>query len=213
MSDTVHTEQYEGMTIKIVIDQDAANPFKEWDGEPDIIGWHRRYDFNTRKDDGNKSLETFQEEAKANGYVIMPLFMYDHGNLAFSTTQYGCKWDSGQLGYVFYTKEKRQQAGLTDEYITSILHEGETIESWLQTQLNNSVELLTDYANGNVYGFEIEDSEGETVESCYGFYGDYEKEGGCLEEARSIAKHAAKSARDKAVQQVIDLGKTLGVHA
>lgn len=191
--ENVHTEKRHGFTIKIWQDEDAENPFQAWDCEPDIITFLRRYDFNTRKEDKRHTPETFLQEAKAQGHFVAPLFMYDHSGIGFSVSNssypFNCHWDSGQAGFIFWTKEKREAAGLTDEYIKSILHEGETVESWLLESLKKSVALLNDYVQGNVYGFTVEDENGETVDSCAGFYGDYEQESGVLDEARRIADY------------------------
>ena len=84
----IHTEKLADLTIKIIPDEDAEDPFKNWDGQPEIIGWHRRYNFNTRKEDARKEPAEFLAEAKAKGYIYLPLFMYDHSGLAFSTSAF-----------------------------------------------------------------------------------------------------------------------------
>jgi hypothetical protein len=40
------------------------------------------------------------------------------------------------------------------------------------------------YLSGNVYGFEILYKDGESLESCWGYYGDYDAKDGVLDEAR-----------------------------
>lgn len=51
------------------------------------------------------------------------------------------------------------------------------------------------YLSGDVYGFVVEDSEGEELHSCWGFYGlDY-----CIEEARSAAEAEMPIARGRAL--------------
>ena len=210
---TSHTEKCEGLTIKIIADEDAENPFKSWDGEPDIIGWHRRYDFNTRKEDKGKEPSEFLREAKEQGYIVKPLYMYDHSGIGFSTGNssypFNCPWDSGQYGFIFWTKEKIEQ-GQGKVFAKRLTAKKRTM---LEGQLDNAVSLLNDYVSGNVWGFVVEDKEGNDIDSCWGFYGDYEQENGCLNEARSVAKSAAQRIKQEKAQAKIDLGKTLGLSA
>jgi hypothetical protein len=51
-------------------------------------------------------------------------------------------------------------------------------------RLAPSIQLFEDWAFGNVYGYVIEDADGEEVSSCWGFYGDYDDY--MLGECRSI---------------------------
>lgn len=61
--------------------------------------------------------------------------------------------------------------------------------------LKSEVETYDQYLTGDVYGYVIEDKEGEELDSCWGFYG----EEYCLEEAKSIADwHANDIAEKKA---------------
>ncbi len=65
-------------------------------------------------------------------------------------------------------------------------------------QLEQAIKLYGDWAWGNVYGYTLEDENGEEVEgSCWGFYGwDHEKSG-LLESAReAIECHLAEQAKE-----------------
>jgi len=37
--------------------------------------------------------------------VYLPIYMYEHGDITISTTPFSCRWDSGQIGYIFAIKE------------------------------------------------------------------------------------------------------------
>ena len=189
MSYVAHTEEKDGITLKIIQDDDAANPFKDWDGLPEIIGWHRSYDFNTREGDKNTP-ESFLSEAKAQGYIVKPLYMFDHSGLAFSTAPFSCQWDSGQLGFIFFTPQKIKDC-YGDETPTP---------EQLEANFESAIETLNDYASGNVYGFVIENEEGEHLDSCWGFYGDYDDY--CLKEARDMLEHHAKEAREAKAEKM-----------
>lgn len=200
MTYQTHKETRRGHIIRILSDDDPLNPFTDQDGLPDIVTWLRSYDFTTDRNTAGDDPESFLEKAKAGGYVFRPLRAYIHSGIAFSLTasgQFSDKWDSGFAGFIYWTPEKRESLGLTDSYIESILHEGETVESWHDSQFESAVEALNDYASGNVWGFEVTDKEGREVESVWGFFGDYDREGGALEEARGIADHAATVEREE----------------
>ena len=52
-----------------------------------------------------------------------------------------------------------------------------------------AVELYHQYANGEVFGYVIEDSEGEHLESCWGFFGDDFDANGLLHHVNSHLRH------------------------
>lgn len=205
-----HKETRKGFTIRILSDDDPLNPFTDQDGLPDIVTFLRSYDFTTDPKTAGNDPESFLEKAKAGGYFFRPLRAYIHGGIAFSLTdggQFSDAFDSGFAGFIYWTPEKRESLGITDSYINSILHDGETLESWLAAELESAVEQLNDYASGNVWGFEVKDQDGEEVESVWGFLGDYDREGGALYEARGIVDSLVGDAIEKTNNRIADIQK------
>ena len=96
------------------------------------------------------------------GTIIKGLFLYDHSGITISTGRFSCPWDSGQVGWIYITKDKIEKEGWTPEQADKYL-EGE-------------VEVYDNYLTGEVYGFRIEDADGEEIESCWGYYGNDGKE-------------------------------------
>lgn len=100
-----------------------------------------------------------------NKFIGKPLYKYEHGNVALATTPFNCRWDSGQIGYLYTTKEAIREnwsiKRVTEKYKARALDilEGEldTFEVWCR---------------GEVYGFSIEDLEENHLDACGGFYGD-----------------------------------------
>jgi len=39
-------------------------------------------------------------------YIILPLFLYDHSGITMSTGPFSCPWDSGQVGWIYASKQK-----------------------------------------------------------------------------------------------------------
>lgn len=111
----------------------------------------------------NKFREALEARFKLE-YVVLPVYKYEHSGIKLSTTPFSCRWDSGQLGYIYATKEQIR-ANWSIKRITAKVIE-DTFE-WFR----NEIETFSLYVQGEVYGFDIEDDNGENVDSCGGFYG------------------------------------------
>lgn len=166
MENCVHREVYKGLTIKIYPDTDAQSP-DDWGNEDlFLITTNNRYFVVERK---GFTLDGCRDGEYKKDYHCLPLIAYIHGGVALSLGrggQFSCPWDSGQIGYVLV--KKRQGFRNIRKAAESLVSE------W------------NDYLSGNVYGFVVE-RDGETVDSCWGFFGDYKKY--CLIEARQAADY------------------------
>ena len=114
--------------------------------------------------------------------IMLPLYLYDHSGITMNTGGFSCPWDSGQVGYIYVTMEDaRKEWSGTDE----------EIRAKALTCLEAEVKVYDQYLTGDVYGYIIEDDDGEIVDSCWGFYEDeYCREAG--EEAmKFLMKEAA----------------------
>ena len=38
-------------------------------------------------------------------YLMLPLYLYDHSGITMNTTGFSCPWDSGQVGWIYASKE------------------------------------------------------------------------------------------------------------
>jgi len=121
-------------------------------------------------DNAQKLLDTIRQKA-----AILPLYLYDHSGITMNTTGFHCPWDSGQVGFIYASFENiRREYGV--ERISARLSEQ------VINQLRSEVATYDNYLRGNVYGFVVE-KNGEELDSCWGFLGDYENH--CLPEARN----------------------------
>lgn len=158
-------EMYKGYTIKIEFDTDPENPIKEWDMLGTFACFHSRYDLsNTKQFSDSDDLQDFLKE---NENISLPLYLYDHSGITISTGPFSCQWDSGQVGIIFVTLEKIREKYKCKRITKKIR------EQVLKT-LEAEVKTFDDYLTGSVYGFDIEDQEGNSIESCWGYYGDSE---------------------------------------
>lgn len=163
------TEEIDGWTIKIEPDTYPENP-REIADDTVMVCFCKRYSLGDEHDYDMKDYYSWDELKQAivkneNPAVCLPLYLYDHSGITISTTPFGDRWDSGQVGWIF----KRREDVLKDYGVKRISKK--VIES-ITNGLIGEVELYDQYLTGNIYMFTIYDNEGD-VESCgswfYGF--------------------------------------------
>ncbi|SHF15500.1 hypothetical protein SAMN02745133_01946 [Desulforamulus putei DSM 12395] len=53
-------------------------------------------------------------------FIILPLYLYDHSGITMNTTGFSCPWDSGQVGWIYCSKERfRKETGYTESELFS----------------------------------------------------------------------------------------------
>lgn len=125
---------------------------------------------HTRRIEGKSWSRVYHETLMAfinDKVVILPLYLYDHSGITMNTTGFSCRWDSGQVGWVYATKDDILRY-LGGKYLTKSLREKAC------KVMVSEVAGYDHYLRGDVYQYEILDECGETVDSCYGFYGEEE---------------------------------------
>lgn len=161
---------------------------REWDNLGTMACFHRRYtlgdkDIPFSSDDFNGWNEMEEYILKSlDAAVVLPLYLYDHSGITMNTTGFSCRWDSGQVGFIYITKDK-----IMKEYGVKRIRR--QLKEKVEKMLVNEVEVYDQYLIGDVYGFQIlkitKCDEGhihETHEdSCSGFYGDDIKINGILD--------------------------------
>lgn len=194
------------ITVKLILDRDAESP-RDWDNLGTMVCAHRRYTLGDedgiqkalqviRRYLSDKQLEdmgfdedhvpSIEEALEKTGQVILlPIYMYDHSGIALQTTPFGCRWDSGKLGFIFVTKED-----VRDEYGWKLITQArkEKIFSYLEGE----VETYHHFVSGDVWGFVVEE-DGDEVDSCWGFYGDNPLTNGILDHLSESAKEVVKA--------------------
>lgn len=179
---------HKGFTVALHQDTDPGSP-RDWDNLGQIVTWHRRYRLGDKHDyaDGND----FRKRTKDSVALVLPVYLYDHSGLRVNTTGFHCPWDSGQVGYIWVSKERLQK-----EYgsVTP-----ETIEQ-ARKVLIGEIETFDQYLRGDVWGYVIYGPDGGELDSCWGFHG--------LE----YAKGEATSAVDYAADHVAELVAQPGEH-
>ena len=174
--------KYKGLTIEVNYDSDPENPRTDWDNVTKMVCFHGRYslgdvDHGILQQD-HDSWGEIRSEFEKDAAVILPIYMYDHSGITINTTGFNCQWDSGQVGFIWITKE--DAASNWPDYDEKRLYE----------ILVTDVKTYDTYLKGEVVGFIVMDAKGEQIEdaSCWGFY---ENEEAIVEAKAAIDAHWA----------------------
>jgi len=114
------------------------------------------------------SVETLQKLVKEPDVIALPLYLYDHGGISMRTNRsypFDCPWDSGQVGYIWVTREEVRRTYKVERISPKLLDRVIGFLGW-------EVEVYDQHLRGEIYGYVIEDENGEHIESCWGYYGD-----------------------------------------
>ena len=170
-----------GLVVFVEYDPDPESP-RAWDNLGRVTLLDRaRYTFG----DDQASADTLRAILRDPDLVALPIYIYDHSGITINTTGFSCPWDSGMIGVISVDKV-RARAELGRKRLDLVR---------LRAILRAEVETLDQYLTGSVYGYRIENSEGEELASCWGFYGESSEclaEG--LAEARAIAETLDRAA-------------------
>ncbi len=194
-----------GNILRIIHDESPESP-REWDNLGKMICCHGNYSLGDKQIEGklaqmreiisDLNIEAYIEgidpdylddedklqefiEAKE-GAVVLPLYLYDHSGITMNTTGFSCRWDSGQVGWIYVSKER-----IIEEY-------GDASEESLEKArkvLESEVRTYAQYLEGDVYGFNVIKKDTcsfgheheETLDSCWGFYGDDPTKNGMMD--------------------------------
>ena len=164
-----------GNTLQVINDKSPESP-RTWSNLGKMVCFHKRYDLGDKHDFKQRDYHGWDELKAAilkneDIAVIQPMYMYDHSGITVSTKPFSCSWDSGQIGFIYITKEAARE-GFMVKNVTA------KIKERLLVNLNGEVETYDQYLTGDIYGFKEVDSEGNEVDSCWGFYGDNPKTNG-----------------------------------
>lgn len=163
--------QKEGKILSIYYDEDAESP-RNWDPLSTMICWHGRYSLGDKHQ--FESPSEFRKSVNKKDIIVLPIYLYDHSGLAFSTTPFSCPWDSGQVGYIYAEKRKAREWFGVKRLSKKIV---ERVKQVMKSEL----EVYEDYVEGRIFGFIIEDKKGNHLDSCWGFYGSDFTENGMAE--------------------------------
>ena len=172
--------------LEIEQDTDPMNPRTEWDNFSTMVCFHKRYNLGDKTDYKSDNFDSWDElkqqiESDHNVLMIKPLYLYDHSGITISTSSFSCRFDSGQIGWIFIDEKKLQSitgdsSGHTDTNLEEII--------------DSEVKTYDQYLTGEVYSYTIYEIETcdkghehkRIVESIGGYYG----EENCREDGMNV---------------------------
>lgn len=167
----IETLQYKNHKISIYPDECGESP-RNWDNIAEIHCAHRRYSLGDKGFNYQAGADciTAVQEAKIQGDVVLPLYLYDHSDITISLTPFNDRWDSGQVGYVIVRRGKMLKEFGAKKFTKAMKARALKIAE-------GEVQTYDQYLRGDIYGYRVDEHD----DSCWGFYGMEE----CLEEAKS----------------------------
>lgn len=182
-----------GETLKIVYDMNASNPLADADTLYYLYTWSRKYSsiqanpYRTMEEFidtylGEGAMSRYRDKSvklglnsvrfakllceqlnQRKGILAFPILSYNHGDIHYYLGNNIDRWDGSVSGFAWVEKDKiYQEFGVTK--ISSKLVER------FKSHISSDLDVYNKYARGDSYGFELYDSNGKFMDSCYGFY-------------------------------------------
>ena len=181
---------YGGKTIVVGYDASPESP-REWDNLGEIYSNCRRFspdNLNIEKliqeVGGNVYAQTIPWNLIEKKYYYRKVWMYDHSGQTIKTGEvnpFSCPWDSGLAGVIVCDKERAKK-----EYGYNRCCKG--LEEKVLRVLDGEIETLDQFLQGEIYAYEVEDENGDIIDSCYGYYDKDET----IAEAKSVIDYNNK---------------------
>lgn len=165
-------------TCLIYPDLNPENPREFAEPFGHMVCWHRRYDLGDKHNFDSPSDfivaqcekycpdmiaedRSFTEMVDAlqdvPGFIILPLYLYDHSGLSISTRSFNDPWDSGQVGWIYATPDdiRERHGDLLNCSVGSA-----------RILLMEEVREYDLYLNGYAYCFELYENDGVQIDAC-----------------------------------------------
>jgi len=157
-------------------DEDAEDPRVFHDNLGKMVCFHKKYTLGDKHDLKSSDFDSWDAIAEylineKKAVVLKTIFMYDHSGITISTSPYGDRWDSGQIGFIYVDEE-------------TMIKEYGVINSETKEKASNvligEIEEYDQFLRGDVYSFVVKQVSKcgecgqpieETLDSCGGFYG------------------------------------------
>lgn len=201
---SIESFEHNGKTVKIYQDQDASSPREGYDVGI-MVCEHRDYYLGDEPgrgrsakieeyDDLKRAMLHYGRENKLALFerycriyhgttVVLPLYLLDHSGLWMRTGTFmedPGGWDTSMVGFILDTAKTRETTGVRLEDV--------------EKALRSEVKVYSQYLEGDVYGYVIEDEDGDEEDSCWGFFG---------------IDYAMQSARDAAGYTCVHCGHSI----
>ena len=172
---TLETKEFgNGVVGSLYHDDSAENPREMFETLGTMVCFHTRYRLGDNHEYEPCMFSSWGDlewklRKKFDIAVILPLHMMDHSGLYlkvgsgnFAEDPGG--WDSGTVGFIYATKQDVKKAFRKKRVSKKQIAQAEAI-------LRGEVETYAQFLRGEVYYYVIENSRGDTLDSCGDIYG------------------------------------------
>ena len=183
MKNIVEIIDYKDHVIKIISDHECDSPDDWGDNDYFLVYDHRNFTITRKGFDPQDIFDAMQKRAKLyDDYFYFPVYAYIHSGISLQLQRWFPGLPQGHnefdVSFKGFALVKRQKGSYIRDKAYEIAKS--VVEEW------------NDYLSGNVYGYIVEKDD-EHIDSCWGFYGDYEKSG-IIEEAKNVVDWQVKKA-------------------
>ena len=123
------------------------------------------------------------EILRKSNVVILPVFVFEHSGISISVSDFGDRWDSGQAGWIYTTKDKVKETLINWSARYKDVNGNfvdVTEENWREAaieNLKNEIKIYDMYLQGEVYELITEEYDKESNDwvdgdVCSGFFSD-----------------------------------------
>jgi hypothetical protein len=172
--DAVKEISYRGKIIFICQDHDPESP-REWDNMGTMVCFHRRYTLGDKHDLKSADFNSWEEvldhiQKTYDTALVLSLYLYDHSGISMKVGPFSkreahhAEWDSGQVGFIYVSKKMVRENFGVKKLTKAIIEKACKV-------LIHEVQSYDQYLRGDIYGYVLRDEEGETKDSCWGFFG------------------------------------------
>ena len=183
--EAIYEEELNGCRIRILHDNNPETPAEWGDNNLFLVHYHRSFHIMNDAITEDDAREFYQGNpiSQQESYHIFPVAAYIHSGVHLSIGDGGhypdYRWDVSHVGLVLASKSEWPDESDALKVAQSL------ITTW------------NDYLSGNVWGYIVDRPvkcevcghvEWEDLDSCWGYYGDYDDADGPLERARASAK-------------------------
>jgi hypothetical protein len=188
-----------GYTIEIGYDPDAGSPRDDCATGCSLVMWGKRWNF---PNDAKLDIGAFPGWPQIEAHLLdegtalysQPVWVYEHSGIALSTGPrtypFDCPWDSAQCGVAYVTAQNWRVCQGTP------WTGSDEDKAMAAEMIKQAVQVYGWYINGETYSWALLGEDGETVDSCGGYYGWEAVETAAREAARDAAGDDAGWAGD-----------------
>lgn len=205
----VQTETYKGYEIRIHPDENAEDPRADEANLGTMVCFHGRYNLGDKADFKSENFSGWADmekhlRAEHGAVIVLPLSLYDHSGLRMKVGSFNgllpqghAEFDSGQVGFIYTTRERILNAFWPDRPVHHYAKLTAKLLKKARKSLEVEVTVYDQFLSGDVYGYEVVKPakceacghDDDVVESCWGFYGG----GGAVAEARRVVDELLKA--------------------